>query len=266
MYRIGEFSRLAGVSVKTLRYYHELQLLEPVEIDETSGYRYYDGTSYERAKKIRLLKSVHFSLVEIQEIIDQIEDEADLQAYLKEKYAQMDVQVVSIRREQEKLLSMMGKKEGMKMAKTSAVNIKEVTPIRVACIRYKGRYDEMGHYIGELFKVVKGNAAGPIMALYHDEGYLEEGADIEVCVPVKKDVAGKDVTVKTLDGGKFASAVHAGPYEQISDSYKVIVDFMQEKGIRTAVPSREIYVKGPGILLKGNPEKYETEILMKVLS
>lgn len=264
MYKIGEFSRLAGVSVKTLRYYHELQLLVPVETDEATGYRFYDDASYERAKTIRLLKAVHFSLAEIQEMIDQIQDPSDLQAYLKEKVAQMDAQVAGIRKEQEKLLRMIEKKEGFTMAKTSEMIIKEVLAVKAACIRYKGRYDEMGHYVGELFKVVKGSAAGPVMALYYDEGYMEEGADIEVCVAVKKEVSGKDVVTRLLEGGRFASVMHIGPYDKISDSYKAVMDAMQAQGLEAEVPSREIYLKGPGMLLKGNPEKYETEILMKI--
>ena len=36
---IGEFARLTYLSVKTLRYYHEVALLEPVAVDAGSGYR-----------------------------------------------------------------------------------------------------------------------------------------------------------------------------------------------------------------------------------
>ena len=38
---IGDFSRAAHLSVKTLRHYHEVGLLEPTEVDPNSGYRYY---------------------------------------------------------------------------------------------------------------------------------------------------------------------------------------------------------------------------------
>jgi DNA-binding transcriptional MerR regulator len=43
--RIGDFSRLSRVSVKTLRYYAELGLIKPVRVDEFTGYRYYDHNS-----------------------------------------------------------------------------------------------------------------------------------------------------------------------------------------------------------------------------
>lgn len=261
-YKIGEFSKLAEVTVKTLRYYHELHLLEPSAVDEATGYRYYDSAAYERARRIRLLKSLSFSLAEIQEMIDHIDDPDDLQAYLKEKHRQLEGQASAIRREQEKLMRLIEEKEGRPMSKTSAMTVKEFPAQQVACIRYKGRYDEMGTYIGELFKVVKGAAAGPVTALYYDDCYTEEQADIEVCLPVKREVSGKGITTRTLEGGRFAAVLHTGPYDAISDSYKVLMDAMQAQGLEGAVPSREIYLKGPGMLLKGNPEKYETELLM----
>lgn len=265
MYKIGEFSKMVSLSVKTLRYYQEIELLEPVSIDEETGYRYYDTHSYERARLIQQLKNFHFTLMEIKEMIDHIEDLDDLQAYLKEKHDQMEMQIVHLKKEQEKLLQAMVKKEEKRMSKVYEIKEKSITDVLVASIRYKGRYDEMGHYISELFKVVKGAASGPVMALYHDDSYQEENADIEVCVPVKKPVSGKDVTSLTLEGGKYLSTLHVGPYEDLSGAYKALADYMNEKGIQSEVPSREIYLKGPGMLLKGNPEKYETEIMMKVL-
>jgi DNA-binding transcriptional MerR regulator len=41
MLKIGDFSRLSQASVKTLRYYDEVALLKPTQVDEVSGYRYY---------------------------------------------------------------------------------------------------------------------------------------------------------------------------------------------------------------------------------
>ncbi|MEJ2047981.1 MAG: MerR family DNA-binding transcriptional regulator, partial [Dehalococcoidia bacterium] len=41
MLKIGDFSRLSRVTVKALRYYDEIGLLKPVEVDRFTGYRYY---------------------------------------------------------------------------------------------------------------------------------------------------------------------------------------------------------------------------------
>ena len=38
---IGEFSRITDLSIKTLRRYHEADLLPPAHVDGQGGYRYY---------------------------------------------------------------------------------------------------------------------------------------------------------------------------------------------------------------------------------
>jgi DNA-binding transcriptional MerR regulator len=47
MFTIGEFSKVTGLSVKTLRFYHEEGLLVPTSVDDATGYRYYDGSPTE---------------------------------------------------------------------------------------------------------------------------------------------------------------------------------------------------------------------------
>ncbi|MBE6161764.1 MAG: MerR family transcriptional regulator [Firmicutes bacterium] len=65
MYRIGEFSKIVDLSVKTLRYYDAVGILCPGKIDEFTGYRYYNEENIKEAELIKLLKSVNFSLEEI---------------------------------------------------------------------------------------------------------------------------------------------------------------------------------------------------------
>ncbi|MBR3897896.1 MAG: MerR family transcriptional regulator [Bacilli bacterium] len=65
IYRIGEFSKKTGFSVKTLRYYDEIGLLKPSIVDKFTNYRYYTDDDKESAEVIKFLKSVDFSLEEI---------------------------------------------------------------------------------------------------------------------------------------------------------------------------------------------------------
>jgi effector-binding domain-containing protein len=39
-----------------------------------------------------------------------------------------------------------------------------------------------------------------------------------------------------------------------------VFDYLREKGYTATLPTREIYLKGPGMIFKGNPKKYLTEI------
>lgn len=65
MYKIGEFSKIVDVSVRTLRFYDQLGVLEPSNIDNFTGYRYYTDDDITECDLIKLLKSVGFTLEEI---------------------------------------------------------------------------------------------------------------------------------------------------------------------------------------------------------
>lgn len=65
--RIGEFSKLTGVPIRTLRYYDEIDLFKPAEIDLFTDYRYYKEEQVGDLELINKLKSVGFSLEEIKQ-------------------------------------------------------------------------------------------------------------------------------------------------------------------------------------------------------
>jgi len=67
LYRIGEFSKLTDTSIRTLRYYDEIDLFKPKEIDLFTGYRYYSKEQIEDFNLIKTLQEVGFSLEEIKD-------------------------------------------------------------------------------------------------------------------------------------------------------------------------------------------------------
>ena len=85
MLKIGEFANLFNISIKTVRFYEEKELIKPCFIDQFSGYRYYDDNNVEQMRKILYLKSLGLSLDEIknydensaEEKIKQFEEEID---------------------------------------------------------------------------------------------------------------------------------------------------------------------------------------------
>jgi len=66
---IKEFAEFTGVSVRTLHYYDEIGLLSPAYVDEYTGYRYYDETSFLRMQEILFYRELDFSLKSIGEIL-----------------------------------------------------------------------------------------------------------------------------------------------------------------------------------------------------
>ena len=67
VYKIGDFANIVNISVRTLRYYDEIGLLKPEIVDRYTNYRYYTEDNVVEAQFITLLKGVGFTL---QEIID----------------------------------------------------------------------------------------------------------------------------------------------------------------------------------------------------
>ena len=65
MLKIGDFSKLARVIVKALRYYNELGLLKPIKVDQFTGYRYYSASQLTHLYRIIALKDMGLSLEEI---------------------------------------------------------------------------------------------------------------------------------------------------------------------------------------------------------
>lgn len=65
MYKIGDFSKIVGIPVRTLRFYAQYGVLEPSQIDNFTGYRYYSDENVIECELIKLLKSLDFTLEEI---------------------------------------------------------------------------------------------------------------------------------------------------------------------------------------------------------
>ena len=66
---IGDFSRMTYLSVKTLRHYHEIGLLEPVSVDRSSGYRLYDASQVATGQVIRRLRQLDMPLDDVRSVL-----------------------------------------------------------------------------------------------------------------------------------------------------------------------------------------------------
>lgn len=65
MLKIGEFSRLSQVTIKTLHHYDELGLIKPSHIDPVTNYRFYEVEQLPRIHRIMALKEMGLSLEQI---------------------------------------------------------------------------------------------------------------------------------------------------------------------------------------------------------
>ena len=146
------------------------------------------------------------------------------------------------------------------MDKPAGIHEKMIEPVLIAGIRTTGRYEDMGLVLKKLAKSVGPLIDGNAMCLYYDDGFKADNADYEACFPVRKIKDVEGVFIREIPGGKCLSAIHVGPYESLRDTYAAMGLQIEAMNLKTIRPSREIYLKGPGMFLKGNPQKYRTEI------
>lgn len=98
MLRIGEFSQLAQVTVKTLHYYEEIGLLSPVYVDPSTGYRYYDMEQLPKAHRIMALKDLGFSLDQIAGVLEDDPSEQRVRQLLRSNLDEIDADMQKILR------------------------------------------------------------------------------------------------------------------------------------------------------------------------
>jgi DNA-binding transcriptional MerR regulator len=260
MIRIGDFSKLSRVSVKTLRFYDEVELLKPVEVDRFTGYRYYESGQLARLNRILALKDLGFSLDEICKLLDSDLPVEQLRGMLKLREAESRQRV---QEEAERLKRIEARLRQIEqedsMCKYDVV-IKKVEPFKVASLR--GVVPTPPEQ-GSLWRDLEGYLAmqhvrpsGACLSLYHDEEYKEQDWDIEVCEPLAEDIpASKRVEVKVLPVVEtMACTIHHGSLVSISEAYDAIMRWVDENGYRIIGPVREVYLKEARNVGQTDPE------------
>ncbi|MCY2952153.1 MAG: GyrI-like domain-containing protein [Planctomycetota bacterium] len=152
------------------------------------------------------------------------------------------------------------------MSNQSTFNIEEKTldPMLIAGIRMKGRYSDCGKAFAKLCRAFGRYISGKPFLLHYDSEYKETDADFEPAFPLRQSKQADGVSTRTLPGGCAVSLIHQGPYDQLGRSYARILDYIKQKNYSILCPTREIYLKGPGMIFKGNPKNYLTEIQMLI--
>jgi DNA-binding transcriptional MerR regulator len=102
MFKIGEFSKLSNITVRSLRHYESLGLLEPEKTDTTTGYRYYSARQLETAKKIRMFRDLGFSLESIRGLLNAGNLNA-MRQYYELRQIELEDELQSIRQRKDKL-------------------------------------------------------------------------------------------------------------------------------------------------------------------
>ena len=249
MIRIGDFSKLSRISVKTLRFYDEMDLLKPVEVDRFTGYRYYDYSQLARLNRILALKDLGFSLDEIHKLLENDLSVEQLRGMLRLREAESRQRVQEEAERLARIEARLRQIEQENVMSKYDVVIKSVEPLKVASLRgvVPTPPDQ-----GTLWRELEGylamqhvHSSSPCLSLYHDEEYKERDWDIEVCEPISEDVPpGKHVVVQMLPSvDTMACTIHEGPFVTIGEAYDAVMRWVDENGYQIIGPLREVYLK-----------------------
>ena len=251
MFKIGEFSKLSHVTVKTLRYYDRIELFKPAEVDRFTNYRYYSASQLPRLNRILALKDLGLSLDQIGQLLNDDLPPEQIRGMLRLKQVEIQEQLedeqARLARVEQRLRQIEQEEEMSKQE----VALKEIPAQAVASVRdVIPTYGDLDQLFGEVFAYLgqhRINPAGPPIGIYHDEGYREQDADVEIAVPVTDPVPeGEWVKPRRLPAvDEMACLIHQGSYETIGGTYGQLMGWVEANGYRLSGPPREVYLRGP---------------------
>ena len=281
MFRISDFSRFTRVSVKALRHYDRLGLLEPAFVDPGTGYRHYAARQVAQLQRILALKELGFSLEHIRDLLAGPSSGRALARVLEGRRAALESQLEQDRRRLDGVNARLREVEGGEWADRPEVVVSELPAIRVAARRAQVASLEDG--IEELFEALERDVAaagirssGPPLVIYHDRDHREAGASVEVAVPVLPDArqAGRS-RIRVLPPVPQAACVaYAGSYDQWTRVTRGLLRWLEARRLVPAGPAREVFLqfavrsrealRVPLAYLVDRPADYLTELQVPV--
>lgn len=136
------------------------------------------------------------------------------------------------------------------------VEYKRIEAALVLAHRIHGKVEDLPQVFAELNKAAGDAAAGIPVVVQHWPLTDEKGRTMDVCIPLSKGIENDDFQVVTLEGGIAATAIHKGPYETITDTYRELIPSVYKHGHPIQENGREAF---PNLDLE-NPENTVVEI------
>lgn len=271
MFKIGDFSRISRVSIKTLHHYDEVGLFKPAEVDPWTGYRFYHADQLPQLNQILVLKDLGFTLDEIKQLVHGDVPNEQLAGVLRHKHAELQRHVQAEQARLQRIEARLHMIEENTMTHYD-VQLKQVEPQLVISARaaitspehtlvYRdGAMFAEGDLVGLIGEhcdimakqvcIFLGQTAlreaGPWLLIYNQS---EHTLDLEMALIVDgtpSTVGNERVGVRTLPGvAQVASVIHNGSYATLQQAYTALGSWLEANGYTIAGACREIYLRGP---------------------
>jgi len=250
VYKIGDFSRLCQVSVKTLHHYDDVGLLRPARVDRESGYRFYEAAQVAQVRRIRNLRALGFSLEEIAEVLDGHATSRSLLDLLHAKQQELE----QLARETHDRLAQLDTwlnqiTQEATMPRLDVV-VKKLDSQLVASkrerITWSGRLGEMFADVEAHVARHGGRIVGPGTFINYDTEYQDGGSDMETFFPIATPIPeAEDIRVHELSGvPAMASLIYQGFHDAAcEEARQSLATWIEEHGYRMNGPDRLVFLE-----------------------
>jgi Predicted transcriptional regulators len=269
MYTIGQFSKIGKISTKSLRDYDKIGLIKPSFVNPENQYRYYEKNQVKDILRINKLKTYKFSLHEIKQIIEDKSNET-LKTLLKKQVDHITEEIAysnNILLELKTSIQKLEKGDDIMSAKRIfQISTNTLEDTLVLSLRDRISMDNIGNLIGKVFENIYRNnlkVCGNIMTLYYDEDFDETNADLEVCIPVNKELDTPAIKTRVLKGGLFAHTTFVGPYSEIGEAYAELTDWIFKNSYKIIGAPFDKYIKGAES--NCSPDEFVTEVYFPII-
>jgi DNA-binding transcriptional MerR regulator len=257
---IGDFSRATQMSVKTLRHYHRVGLLEPADVDPNSGYRRYSTEQIPAAQVVRRFRQLEMPLDEIRAVLAAPDPAARSQLIgdhlgrLERELEQTAAAVASLR----ELLSEPGRESPIEHRTVPEVPAAAIT----ATVEVEDALDWLHGALGELYASLDAQGlapSGPAGGVYSNDLFTEARGQATVFVPTAGDIrpVGR-LEPLVVPGVELAVATHAGRLAEIDRAYGSLAKYVAQHALGIDGSIREYYVVG--VHETSDQERWVTEI------
>lgn len=264
MIHIGEFSHSTRLTIKTLRYYQELGILVPAGIDPQNGYRLYNQTNFQEAQRIIMLKELGFSLKEIREIFDSCNNDEEVQGFIKKKLHEVEQNLRKLKSRHAYLQNFHALSgEGSTPPEEGITEFTFTLPLYASRF-IQGEYSQLGQEYSHLFKKYGRFVSGKPYAFYHDVEYRKENASMEAVLCLKSVPSTAGLHTLSFPPTRAIKLLHKGPYGTQGGAYMDLFEYLEKRDLSVKAPVIEHFVRGPGMIFRGNPDEYLTECIILV--
>jgi DNA-binding transcriptional MerR regulator len=242
---IGDFSRATQMSVKMLRHYHQIGLLEPATVDRDTSYRSYTTDQIPTAQVIRRFRGLQMPLERIRDVL-QAPDPATRNALIA---SHLDALQTSLAETQTAVASLRNLLEGTPEGQSLSVTHRNVAATQAAAISEAVAIGKLELWVrgalGELRAAVTAQGilqAGPAAGIYDDELFANEHGQATVFIPsVGEFEAVGRVQPIVVPAAELATVTHRGPLSGIDLAYGALAAYVarHELGVDGAI--REYY-------------------------